>query len=104
MNKPLGSISNNINEFEKSLKSPGARVCGGIGSQKWPKYIYRKDDNMRFTLGADGFYTMDKSEMVPKYQYTLKRLSGDEFTLVPGRLNIKDKFEARNDGHGNEYD
>lgn len=40
----------------------------------YPKYLYRSDDGMRFTLQGNGYYSMDYSEMNPKYGYSYETL------------------------------
>lgn len=62
-------------------------------------FLFRKDDGFRFTRQSNGKYTMDKSEMNPKYQYSYEKLIKDGF------VNCLDDCEIvvnkyKNDGHG----
>jgi hypothetical protein len=69
-----------------------------------PIFLYRKDDGERFTKQSNGKYTMDSSQMNPKYEFTYKRLidrccvdSLDKCVII--------EYKSQNDGHGNEdYD
>jgi hypothetical protein len=80
-----------------------------------PKYLYRRSDKARFTLQENGKYTMDDCRMVPKYEYSYKRLMHSNFVESPEEcieifeptkreeqfLNyiiseIQDKFDLRN--------
>ena len=39
-----------------------------------PEFLYRIDDNERFTVGKDGTYTQDSSLMFKKYKYSYSYL------------------------------
>ena len=66
---------------------------------KYPKYLFRKDDGIRFTRQSNGKYTMDKSEMKPKYEYGFHVLFLNGFVDSIHKCKIE-KFEYKNNGHG----
>ena len=69
---------------------------------KFPRYLYRPDDGERFTLN-DGVYTMDSSNMVPKYKYSYERLIHHDFVARLKDCKIV-TYKSNNDGHGDEDD
>lgn len=65
---------------------------------KYPKFLFRPDDGFRFTLQSNGKYTMDKSIMKPKYEYTYTYLKSCGFVDSFGECKIKE-YISENDGH-----
>jgi len=66
---------------------------------KYPKYLYRSFDGFRFTLQNNGKYTMDKSEMRPRYEYTYRALRRSGFVDSLDKCIIE-RYLSSNDGHG----
>ena len=66
---------------------------------KYPMFLFRKDDGIRFTRQYNGKYTMDKSEMNPKYEYTYQRLINDGFVNCLDKCEIAE-YKTKNNGHG----
>ncbi len=66
-----------------------------------PKYLYRRDDGERFTLQDNGKYTMDTSNMQPKYEYPYELLIRNGFKDSLDKCETKEYISNNNDGHGN---
>lgn len=70
-------------------------------SANLPKYIYRIDDGFRFTLQPNNKYTMDKSEMNPKYEYEISALTNSAFTQFKHQIRIVE-YKCRHEGCGED--
>jgi hypothetical protein len=66
-----------------------------------PKHLYRSTDGARFTRQPNGKYSMDSSQMIPKYEYGITLLLDKGFVNSLEECKIE-QLVSQNDGHGNE--
>ena len=66
-----------------------------------PKYLYRSSDGQRFSLQPNGKYTMDDSQMVPKYEYPPAALPAPDFVDSKEKC-VLEVHTRHTDGHGDE--
>jgi hypothetical protein len=67
---------------------------------KYPKYLYRSDDGVRFKLKSNNKYTIDILNSGLNHEYSFATLKRNGFVDSIGKCKII-KHKNNNDGHGN---